>query len=301
MKITTNKMLHLTLQQYACIAITFLYSHNAQSEVIYTDIDPDIILNMDDETYDIDMDLNGSIDFAFIKNIGAYYTEWSSEFNYFTSLRCAPQIMENGIAGSSYTVGSVAYSSFITHRPYALPENFDVDIMLSFQNVVFQDMAYRVFNQEGNLINFGGNWWPEKTNAYIGVHFLDADEKYHYGWIRVTVSDSTENLIIHDYAYELIPETGIKTGSLISSPISSQLVKENININCDGSAINIIATQSGNSGPIFFELFDIAGKKILSKELLQNTEQIQPNLPSGTYIVKCTVNEEISTKKIVLF
>ena len=36
--------------------------------------------------------------------------------------------------------------------------------------------------------------------------------------------------------------------------------KENININCDGSAINIIASQSGNSGPIFFELFDIAGK-----------------------------------------
>lgn len=301
MKKTSKNNLHLSLPHYTCMAIAFLATHNIQSEVIYTDIDPDIILNDDGEATGIDMDLNGSIDFTFLKNIGAYYTDWSSEFNYFTALWCGPEIMENEIAGSSFTVGSAAYSSFITHRPYAIPENFDVDIMLSFQNDGYQMMAYRVFNEEGNLINLGGNWWPEKTNAYIGVHFMDADEKYHYGWIRVTVSDSTENLIIHDYAYELSPETGIKTGSLISTSISSNPSKENINIYCDGNVINIITSQSGNSNNVLFELFDIAGIRILSKQLLQDTNQIQANLPSGTYLAKCTVNGKISTKKIVLF
>lgn len=300
MKTKTQKPYQFTIPQYTCMAIAFLAIQNIQAEVIYTDVDPDILLDDNGEVSALDMDLNGTIDFAFLKNIGAYYTDWGSELKYFTALRCGPQIMENEVAGSYFTVGSAMYSSYITERPYALPENFDVDIMLSFQNDGYQLMAKRVFNEDGDLINFGGKWWPEKTNAYIGVHFLDAAEQYHYGWIRVTVSDSTENLIIHDYAYELIPETGIKTGSLISTPISSQPVKDNINIYCDGSVINIIATQSGNSGPILFELFDIEGKRILSKEQLQDIVQIHPDLPTGTYIVKCTVNGEISTKKIVL-
>ncbi len=301
MKTKTQKPFQFTIPQYTCMAIAFLAIQNIQAEVIYTDVDPDILLDDNGEVSALDMDLNGTIDFAFLKNIGAYYTDWGSELKYFTALRCGPQIMENEVAGSYFTVGSAMYSSYITERPYALPENFDVDIMLSFQNDGYQLMAKRVFNEDGDLINYGGNWWPEKTNAYIGVHFMDADEKYHYGWIRVTVSDSTENLIIHDYAYELSPETGIKTGSLISTSISSNPSKENINIYCDGNVINIITSQSGNSNNVLFELFDIAGIRILSKQLLQDTNQIQANLPSGTYLAKCTVNGKISTKKIVLF
>lgn len=301
MKVAAKKMLHLSLPQYTCMAIAFLSYQSVQSEVVYTHIDPDLILNDDDETTGIDMDLNGSMDFTFLKNIGTYETDWGSALKYFTALWCRPQIMENEIAGSYFTVGSAAYSSYLTFRPYALPENFDVDVMLSFQNDGYQLMAFRVFNEAGNLIRYGGHWWPEKTEEFIGVHFLDENDDYHYGWIRVTVADSAETLIIHDYAYERTPELGIITGDMDGTAIDDKTLSELININCDGKVINIFCQPSQNKGYTLFNLYDLSGKKLFTKTLINGANQIEPNFPTGTYLVICTLDGKVYTKKIILF
>ena len=46
--------------------------------MIYTDIDPDIELNLDGQTAGIDVDNNGTIDFALLKSSATFSTFWGS-------------------------------------------------------------------------------------------------------------------------------------------------------------------------------------------------------------------------------
>lgn len=54
------------MQQYSGMAGVLLLMHSDLSaQAIYTDIDPDIVLQFDDETTGVDMDNDGDFDFAF--------------------------------------------------------------------------------------------------------------------------------------------------------------------------------------------------------------------------------------------
>ena len=66
------------MQQYSGMAGVLLLMHSDLSaQAIYTDIDPDIVLQFDDETTGVDMDNDGDFDFAFFKL--SYY--WTSTFS----------------------------------------------------------------------------------------------------------------------------------------------------------------------------------------------------------------------------
>jgi len=63
---------------------------------------------------------------------------------------------------------------------------------------------------------YAGGEWKGKSKKYVGVNFF-SDNNIYYGWIKLSVSDTTGNyfdypITVHDYAYENIPNTSIKAG-----------------------------------------------------------------------------------------
>ena len=68
------------LKQYSLFASTFLFVKEAYNEVMYIDVDPDIVFEFTD-AIGIDMDNNGTYDFAFLKYSHSYIiiTSVSSE------------------------------------------------------------------------------------------------------------------------------------------------------------------------------------------------------------------------------
>ena len=67
------KQQKFNIKEYSLFASSILLLHpTLDAEVIYTDIDPDVVLQYDDEVAGIDMDNNGSIDFAFLKNVDTW-------------------------------------------------------------------------------------------------------------------------------------------------------------------------------------------------------------------------------------
>ncbi|MES2829628.1 MAG: hypothetical protein V4687_15815 [Bacteroidota bacterium] len=53
--------------------------------------------------------------------------------------------------------------------------------------------------------------WIGKADKYLGIKFK-LNNKYHYGWVRISHTKSTDELMISDYAYNTIPEQGIAAG-----------------------------------------------------------------------------------------
>ncbi len=197
-----TKTYHKRLAQYASLSIAFIAINEADAQVAYSDIDPDIILDSDFDDAGIDMDSNGVYDFAFT-NQSFTVEDFTLGTLLFQKILAGPYVIENAIAGTSNYIFT-AYGTVYRFYPYALEDSIPVNNYLSFQNWGFQRMAFKTYFEDGTLWDKGGNWYPEVLDHYLGMRFIDTAGCNHYGWIRCDVKDEGRTLVIKDYAYEVI-------------------------------------------------------------------------------------------------
>lgn len=279
-----------SLKAYSALATTILLKGNVAGEVIYTDI-PDVVL---DETYDeyhMDIDDNGTEDFRFNKFSGSY-TWWTSSG--FTELRFVNILLVNlfnstgvfeynQIAGISFST----YFSYMNYWPFALPTGALVGDGLQFQDGFVQHIASRIDIGNGTSWTHdkdAGYWWPSMEDRYLGVHFVDAGSNYHYGWIRCSVLDSAEVLVIKDFAYETEIEQPIIAGDTVSYiGIENFANSISATVYSFGKDIYILTETFQNAEVI---IYDLNGKQIINKYLQNKNEVISmTNYPSAVYLV----------------
>ncbi len=302
MEIFKPKKHSQSLINYSLAAGVFLFIHQqTNAEIIYTDIDPDLVLNDDGEFCEIDMNNDGNFDFAFLKVSWSFSTYYSESRKYVTQLWCGPaETSANEIAAISVTIGSAASTTFIQEFPYNLSSGILINSYYEFQNDGYQLMAAREFSEGGELIDDAGYWWPVFEDRYIGVHFIDAEENYHYGWIRCSVIDSIETLVIKDYAFESVPEKAIYAGDTIGTytNLNSTTIKES-DFWCYQNQL-VIHINSISESPELY-ITTLGGALVSHQKLndLQQTISLQ-HIPGGIYLATIkTVSGQI-TKKITI-
>lgn len=200
------------LAAYAASACCFLMRHQeATAQVVYTDIDPDIVLDEAFENAGIDIDNNGTLDFAFVNYSFSYYNESWLSYRIRQDILVGPNISQNAIVGIPFYF-STGYGAFTWYYPLALIANNFISSAMEWQTIGQQILAIRTYYESGNIYNKGGYWYPETTDHYLGIRFIDDEEQNHYGWIRCDVINEGRTLIIKDYAYEIEPEYPILAG-----------------------------------------------------------------------------------------
>jgi len=274
------------LIQYSAISACFLALHqNAKGQAIFTDIDPDISIQYNGQTVGIDMDNNGTFDFAFLKTSGsyAYATTYFTFLLFGHRIWAGPEIIENEIAGEMVTHGA-GYGT--TYFPYALNFGEAINEDLSFQYWGFQVMGSGFYESDGDWNNKLGKWSPDIDSVFHGVRFFTNDECLHYGWIRCTTTDSTKRLIIHDDAYENKCDVGIIAGDIIGDTTGVNILNTNLilaDIFSFGKTINI-KTKYVN---IFLNIFDLNGNQLVNTKITNNLTMIDMDVYSkGVYVVK---------------
>ncbi|MFZ1609498.1 MAG: T9SS type A sorting domain-containing protein [Chitinophagales bacterium] len=284
-------------KEYSALCLSFIaVSASLQGQVIYTDIDPDIILSNNNDFYAIDLEGNGTLDAAFLKESFTIYSSFYQVYNFYERIWAGPAISANFLAASIRTLSGSYGGSFHRYYPYALEEN-DVIAPLNFdfQNWGVQRMAWEDKNYLG--IGHGGLWFPEKIEHYIGVRFIDNDSLYHHGWIRCSVIDSGRTLIIHDYAYESQPNHPIAAGSL-----ETYVAIENNNplysIYSFGNTIYYHLPSEDIGSEI--AVFDVAGRIIYSGNITETYSSISPDCSAGIYVVRITTSTQSITRKVSL-
>ena len=126
------------LSAYATFAASFLSIHKTEAQVIYTDIDPDIIYDEKLEGGGLDIDANGTIDFVFLNSSFTFYDYIFLSYRLRQDIIVGPYIFENAIAGISnqFNIGS---SEFTRYYPYAININSLIDPSLEWQTFYQQD------------------------------------------------------------------------------------------------------------------------------------------------------------------
>ena len=74
-------MTKFSIKAYAASAISFLTIHQeAEAQVVYVDIDPDIVLSEGGQAAELDLDQNGTVDFWFHNNSFTFYSASFSSY-----------------------------------------------------------------------------------------------------------------------------------------------------------------------------------------------------------------------------
>lgn len=296
---------HKFLLQYSALAAAFLYQKDSIAQVVYTNVEPDIALDTLFSQYDLDMNDDGIFDFQFenwLKNVTFYdyYGEPSGSLDCFLQWAGGYFNLNNqiiGISNSVYTSSSPSIAVY--YYPFALEIGDIISSNKDWQSWYWQRMAFKGYidNNFDNIATNGGYWWPGADEKFLGVRFADTEDQVHYGWIRCSIIDSAEGLIIHDFAYETTPDYPILAGSLTSYVGLEESNTTQIQLYAFNGTISI------KNAPLNAQLLltDLSGKIVINQTLHAGDQSYGLALPAGIYIAQIQFESaNILVKKIAL-
>lgn len=290
------------INSYAMAAGCFLcVNHDVLAQVVYTDIDPDIILDEGGEAAELDMNDDGVPDFFFHNNSFQYYdTSWLS-VRTMKNILAGPDEMGNALAGIS-NYFNTGYNGFTWYYPFALEQTIAINEELTWQDTETQIMALRIFSEDGDLVGLGFYcYWSETEtiDKYLGVKFKDLDNQLHYGWIRCDVLDEGRTLIIKDYAYEAIPEYPVVAGDTIHY-VNAESLTQGFNATVYAFSNTIYINLNEVMHDVEVYVYDVAGKQVYSNKIEDQASQIELLKSKGYYFVKLYSNKGELIKKIYI-
>lgn len=273
------------LLKYSLFSVAYLLFHGeGNSEIIYTDVDPDTIFDANGEGAYLDIDNNGQYDFTVLNLSVSFYTSFYSDFKEFEDLFAVPYISNNFIAGYAH-----AYYSSSLYFPYALSASEVIGPDLNWQNSPLQYLGFHLsVNNIPNMCNhcyWYGESVPETIDKFLGIKFIDTLGLNHYGWIRCDVLDLGRTLVIKDFAYE----------SEVNKPIiAGDSNSDNDNFLSYFSYGNLLTVSINDYNMTSFNIviYNVEGKEVVQNSINSPDYQIELSwLSSGVYIVSVYNNQ----------
>lgn len=289
----------LKLKAYSAAAIAFtLFSNPVSAQVVYTDIEPDVVLDTDGNYYAVDIDNNGTPDFQFLKSSFSTY-DFTLGYIYYNDLWAGLLNSLNSIAGISHYY---PYPGVLKVFPYALSMNDKIDSKLTWQKSTDQLIAVveNVVGYDVHCFNcsWNGNSLQNVIDHYLGVSFIDQENKKHYGWIRCDVINDGLKLILKDYAYEIQPAYAILAGS---TSTYQEISPGNIQgeIYAADNTIYISITKRPTE-KFYIKVYNLAAEIIYAGQSENPFVEITLDIPYGIYVVEIISGDERLSKKINL-
>ncbi len=275
-----------------------LAGQGVKAQIVYTDVNPDETYSDDGEFYELDLDMDGSVDFKIgVVNFtypGAFSTTGGATFGgLFQDVFIYPY---NGVVAG--TLGTPGYA-----YPYALNAGDMVDGGLSFQSNSVQSMIYYGgvldYPAAGSVYAFfSSGAWIGVTDKYLGLR-VDAGGSSNYGWARLDASDNHHEFTIKDYAIQSTPETGIEAGAQVG--VYTVIQPDQLSAYSYGNTINIVVKSlDAKAGTV--KVFDVDGKVVFNGSLnLSGMSVSMNNAATGVYTLQVvTESNAVYTKQLYI-
>ncbi|MBK9504198.1 MAG: T9SS type A sorting domain-containing protein [Bacteroidetes bacterium] len=180
---------------YSAMAVPLILGGNLSGQVVYTDLDPDVVLNPEPACipvpgeefycsdflfYELDINADGNHDFGIMAQV-AYWSIWPSNYN--------TNRMELFVYNDNFVGGNDGFVDLFTSS-----QNIGPGIDLT--NSVNPWMAYWNFE---NVVAADGQFLD--TEYQFAALRLKVGPNKYYGWLRVSVDSVADHITIHDYAY----------------------------------------------------------------------------------------------------
>lgn len=304
----TKKSTRLKLAAYSSLSSAFIaLGSEADAQIFYTDIIPDVVLDENGEFYDLDLNFDGMNEIE----ISKVFFSFSSSSLLNSSSQALPGIAQinhvyaepfgsNAIAGISDTVyGFFAY-------PFAMEEAELISASNNWLTESTQSIVYSFkyqFDSGGAFqVNADGEWFGGKTDYYLGIKFISSGNTY-YGWLRMDVSADNKIVTIKDFAFDGLAGDAILAGEPnIDVPIDTsdiaidESMESQINSYSYGNTLYLQILDASVLGSAF-EIYSMQGALVNEGIINENNLEI-PLLqsPAGVYVLQVRGSEKRFSK-----
>ncbi|HLT47308.1 MAG TPA: hypothetical protein VK002_08780, partial [Rubricoccaceae bacterium] len=200
----------------ATAGIALVVAPESGAQVVYHDLDPDVVGVVDPDAIPLDFDDDGLADLELF----ACYYHWAQYCNLFfgggvrepnatpiLERRIALQVPEGGAAANG------AFGYFISPPPYGricASRLSSGDLI----GAVAPPRGFYSYVMAASSTYYGGPICVEFLGAkgYAGFRFVGGDGELHYGWLRLAVTEQADVATVAAYAYEATPDTPITAG-----------------------------------------------------------------------------------------
>lgn len=292
-----NPELIRKLKSYSALAVPFVAGAGiANGQVVYTDIVPDTVLNHHGDTYNIDLNHDGVVDFTIRIGNAVYASN-----HVLAKFIAASAAKYNSIGGS--TSGRYVYPAALNFGDMIGSDLTGLGNKLKWNAGTNQSAASWLQNtQSTNSYGSYGNWL-NSTDQYMALRFLQG-QSYYYGWLRMDsrVSHDTVYAVLKDFAYQSIGDSSIAAGDTGSAVTGLHNVSNNLPVKINYFNHEVYITSPQNSiGAMAIEVFDMEGRRLLEYNTSQKEYQFSTaSLPAGLFLVRVTQSGKTYTKKISL-
>ncbi|MPM07123.1 hypothetical protein SDC9_53429 [bioreactor metagenome] len=271
------------LKVYASLAMGAASIGLVNGQIVYTDVNPDVVITNVGDSLSIDFDADGLSDYTIRR------FDWGGVATN-TSVIGRGDVLGNGAMGSMGAV--VPYLSALNlNDPIGSAGNWQIqdgdplDLASTQQNKQVLASTY----SGGFYGNFGDN-----AEHYIGIIFQPGGgTNYNYGWIRVSDIPQTGNTVtIKDFAYNTVADQQILAGQMTAGIAEEGL---NVSIFAADRKLNIRTEVSGS-----LSVINAVGQNVVSQQITENTVIDMSGYSAGIYTVRFESNGKTMVKKVSL-
>lgn len=271
MKKNTSTKLAKRLAKYGALSAAVLGVADASGQVTYTDVSPDLVLELGD-TFDID------------------FTGAAGQANVQIS---NPDGLAGGTAALAFPSSGGAMVGF-TAGGYEYP------LVLVDGDVIDGASGYTTPGVRGDLNYYGcaysnSQWCDFVEDGILGVTF-QFNGNTHYGWVRMdTDVGSSDQITVKGYAFQAEPDAAIEAGDEGTLGNNDNNLNGFVHFVTEGQ-LNL----NSNTAMSSIAVFDISGKQVISQNLASTNAQINlAGLNTGVYIAKVSIEGSEESFKFV--
>jgi hypothetical protein len=279
---------------YSAAALAFLAGiGKADGQVVYTDVDPDLLVEAPEGLFYLDIDNDAIDDFLVSASSAAVYLLSSGGESILYNVKgiFAYPLSSNAVAGNPGDMPGFQY-------PDMLGTGVLVNAALNFQSAPFQSMVYS-FILEGETGAFPiiqeGEWMGGATDKFLGLRFLK-EGNTHYGWLRLDVAADHSSFTIKDYAYDATPGVGITTDIL--QDVAANMIAGSVQLYSFGHQIMLYSSLATSCE---IQVYDMAGNRIYEGQLESPSMIIDlPLAASGIYVCSLRSGQQVYSTKLTI-
>ncbi len=277
----TTKVLSYSGMATALLAM----AHDADAQVIYTDVNPDLTFTND--VFEIDFDGDAVTDLTIM-----HVASSSSSSSMVINVNAVAVNAAEGNAFKGNVQGSYAYASVLAAGDAIAP---GAGFQTSYGTCAF------AISIPGLFATTYGDWAGQ--TGYVGCKFEGGDGQTHYGWVHLSVATGVTSATVLAYGYESTPNTAISAGDMgTTTGIGTVAEKFNFNIAPNPTKDQAVIGLQGVKGQnVTVSVIDAMGKVMFTEQVsaMEETHTLDlSNLAQGTYFVRLENGKEVAFRKV---
>lgn len=277
------------LARFSAVAGAVIAGGSVNAQLVYTDVNPDIIVDTASGPYDLDFngDVVADLSLMVVHQAGAG-TYSGFTYTYQGSAAAVQTPAGNGVlmiasgSSSSMVVAPMNNGDLIDNAAqFASSGALGVDVLVTIPVISY-------------TYQFSQGAWLGVSDKFLGVKFM-IGANTHYGWARLDVSAGADTIRVKDYAYNQNADLPLLAGQTVGLDGVAVDNKVTIKTTLNEAYINVTPDLIG--GRIAF--VNMAGQEVKSVEITDiNTKVPFEGIETGIYMVAAQFESGSVTKKV---